>query len=56
VYSLAEKKPFDASIWPVATGCCGRRDAEYGSATFIGATAPGGARTRCAFPTTGLSW
>src|SRR5205814_2543618 len=55
VYSLAHKKPFDAfdlarSYWILRPFV----DAEYGSATFIGATAPGGATYEVRVSTTGL--
>src|SRR5439155_1709410 len=55
VYSLAASKPFDAFdlarrylvLWPFM-------DAEYGSATFIGATAQGGTRCEVRVSTTGF--
>jgi len=55
VYSLARRKPFDAfdlarSYWILRPFV----DAEYGSATFIGATAPGGATYELRVSTTGL--
>lgn len=55
VYSLAHKKPFDAfdlskRYWILRPFV----DAEYGSATFIGATAPGGATYEIRVSTTGL--
>ncbi len=55
VYSLAQKKPFDAfdlarRYWVLRPFV----DAEYGSATFIGATAPGGATYEVRVSTTGL--
>jgi len=55
VYSLAVKKPFDAfdlarRYWILRPFV----DAEYGSATFIGATAPGGATYEVRVSTTGL--
>ena len=55
VYSLAQKKPFDAfdlarSYWILRPFV----DAEYGSATFIGATARGGATYELRVSTTGL--
>jgi hypothetical protein len=55
VYSLAAKKPFDAvdlarSYWILRPFV----DAEYGSATFIGATGPGGATYEVRVSTTGL--
>ncbi len=55
VYSLAHKKPFDAfdlarSYWILRPFV----DAEYGSATFIGATASGGATYELRVSTTGL--
>jgi len=55
VYSLAHKKPFDAfdlarSYWILRPFV----DAEYGSATFIGATARGGATYELRVSTTGL--
>lgn len=55
VYSLAANKPFDAfdlarSYWVLRPFV----DAEYGSATFIGATAPGGATYEIRVSTTGL--
>ena len=55
VYSLAANKPFDAfdlarRYWILRPFV----DAEYGSATFIGATAPGGARYEVRVSTTGL--
>jgi hypothetical protein len=55
VYSLAANKPFDAfdlahSYWILRPFV----DAEYGSATFIGATAPGGATYEVRVSTTGL--
>jgi hypothetical protein len=55
VYSLAHKKPFDA--FDLARHYLVLRpfvDAEYGSATFIGATAPGGATYEVRVSTTGL--
>lgn len=55
VYSLATKKPFDAfdlarRYWVLRPFV----DAEYGSATFIGATARGGATYEVRVSTTGL--
>src|SRR2546428_9066489 len=55
VYSLAQKKPFDAfdlarRYWVLRPFV----DAEYGSATFVGATAPGGATYEVRVSTTGL--
>jgi len=55
VYSLAASKPFDAfdlarHYWILRPFV----DAEYGSATFIGATAPGGATHEVRVSTTGL--
>ncbi|HJS43887.1 MAG TPA: hypothetical protein VJ755_10485 [Gemmatimonadales bacterium] len=55
VYSLATKKPFDAfdlarRYWVLRPLV----DAQYGSATFIGATAPGGATYEVRVSTTGL--
>jgi len=55
VYSLAANKPFDAfdlarRYWVLRPFM----DAEYGSATFIGATAPGGATYEVRVSTTGL--
>jgi hypothetical protein len=55
VYSLAAHKPFDAfdlarRYWILRPFV----DAEYGSATFIGATAPGGATYEVRVSTTGL--
>jgi hypothetical protein len=55
VYSLARDKPFDAfdlakRYWVLRPLV----DAEYGSATFIGATAPGGATYEIRVSTTGL--
>src|SRR5216110_1728507 len=55
VYSLAQKKPFDAfdlarSYWILRPFV----DAEYGSATFIGATARGGATYEVRVSTSGL--
>src|SRR6266446_5512660 len=55
VYSLAASKPFDAfdlarRYWILRPFV----DAEYGSATFIGATAPGGATHEVRVSTTGL--
>lgn len=55
VYSLAHSKPFDAfdlakRYWVLRPFV----DAEYGSATFIGATAPGGATYEVRVSTTGL--
>src|SRR5213592_608517 len=55
VYSLAANKPFDAfdlarRYWILRPFV----DAEYGSATFIGATAPGGATHEVRVSTTGL--
>jgi hypothetical protein len=55
VYSLAARKPFDAfdlarRYWVLRPFV----DAEYGSATFIGATAPGGATYEVRVSTTGL--
>ena len=55
VYSLAHKKPFDAfdlskRYWILRPFV----DAEYGSATFIGATKPGGATYEVHVSTTGL--
>jgi hypothetical protein len=55
VYSLAHDKPFDAfdlakRYWVLRPFV----DAEYGSATFIGATAPGGATYEIRVSTTGL--
>ena len=55
VYSLAASKPFDAfdlarRYWVLRPFV----DAEYGSATFIGATAPGGASYEVRVSTTGL--
>jgi len=55
VYSLAHAKPFDAfdlakRYWVLRPLV----DAEYGSATFIGATAPGGATYEIRVSTTGL--
>lgn len=55
VYSLARKKPFDAfdlahRYWVLRPLV----DAEYGSATFIGATAPSGATYEVRVSTTGL--
>lgn len=55
VYSLAANKPFDAfdlarRYWVLRPFV----DAEYGSATFIGATAPGGATYEVRVSTTGL--
>ena len=55
VYSLAHNKPFDAfdlarRYWILRPFV----DAEYGSATFIGATAPGGATYEIRVSTTGL--
>src|SRR5206468_12445777 len=55
VYSLAARKPFDAfdlarRYWVLRPFV----DAEYGSATFIGATAPGGATHEVRVSTTGL--
>jgi hypothetical protein len=55
VYSLAANKPFDAfdlarRYWILRPFV----DAEYGSATFIGATAPGGATYEVRVSTTGL--
>ncbi|HKA59539.1 MAG TPA: hypothetical protein VKD28_13055 [Gemmatimonadales bacterium] len=55
VYSLATDKPFDAydlarRYWLLRPLV----DAEYGSATFIGATAPGGATYEVRVSTTGL--
>jgi hypothetical protein len=55
VYSLAREKPFDAfdlarHYWILRPFV----DAEYGSATFIGATAPGGATYEVRVSTTGL--
>lgn len=55
VYSLAHKKPFDAfdlskRYWILRPFV----DAEYGSATFIGATRPGGATYEIRVSTTGL--
>jgi hypothetical protein len=55
VYSLAHKKPFDAfdlskRYWILRPFV----DAEYGSATFIGATAPGGSTYEIRVSTTGL--
>jgi len=55
VYSLAVNKPFDA--FDLARRYVILRpfvDAEYGSATFIGATAPGGATYEVRVSTTGL--
>ena len=55
VYSLARKKPFDA--FDLARRYVVLRpfvDAEYGSATFIGATAPGGSTYEVRVSTTGL--
>jgi hypothetical protein len=55
VYSLATAKPFNAydlarRYWLLRPLV----DAEYGSATFIGATAPGGATYEVRVSTTGL--
>lgn len=55
VYSLAANKPFNAfdlarNYWILRPFV----DAEYGSATFIGATAPGGATYEVRVSTTGL--
>ncbi|MFN2572423.1 MAG: hypothetical protein ABR537_12580 [Gemmatimonadales bacterium] len=55
VYSLAANKPFDAfdlarRYWVLRPFV----DAEYGSATFIGATAPGGATYDVRVSTSGL--
>jgi hypothetical protein len=55
VYSIAAKKPFDAfdlakRYWVLRPLV----DAEYGSATFVGATAPGGATYEVLVSTTGL--
>jgi len=55
VYSLAANKPFDAfdlarRYWVLRPFV----DAEYGSATFIGATAPGGGTYEVRVSTTGL--
>jgi hypothetical protein len=55
VYSLAAKKPFDAfdlarRYWILRPFV----DAEYGSATFISATAPGGGTYEVRVSTTGL--
>jgi hypothetical protein len=55
VYSLARRKPFDAfdlarRYWVLRPLV----DAEYGSATFIGATAPGGRTYEVRVSTTGL--
>jgi hypothetical protein len=55
VYSLATAKPFDAfdlahRYWVLRPLV----DAEYGSATFIGATAPGGATYEVRVSTSGL--
>jgi hypothetical protein len=55
VYSLAANKPFNAfdlahRYWILSPFV----DAEYGSATFIGATAPGGATYEVRVSTTGL--
>ena len=55
VYSLAAAKPFDAfdlarRYWVLRPFV----DAEYGSATFIGAAAPGGATYEVRVSTTGL--
>src|SRR5206468_2959779 len=55
VYSLARKKPFDAfdlarRYWVLRPLV----DAEYGSATFVGATAPSGATYEVRVSTTGL--
>lgn len=55
VYSLAQKKPFDAfdlarRYWILRPFV----DAEYGSATFIGATRPGGATYEVRVSTSGL--
>src|SRR2546423_5303504 len=55
VYSLAADKPFDAfdlahRYWVLRPFV----DAQYGSATFIGATAPGGATYEVRVSTTGL--
>ncbi len=55
VYSLAANKPFDAfdlarRYWILRPFV----DAQYGSATFIGATAPGGATYEVRVSTTGL--
>ncbi|HEY3221517.1 MAG TPA: hypothetical protein VGJ80_12360 [Gemmatimonadales bacterium] len=55
VFSLAAKKPFDAfdlarQYWVLRPFV----DAEYGSATFIGATAPGGATYEVRVSTSGL--
>jgi len=55
VYSLAAAKPFDAfdlarRYWILRPFV----DAEYGSATFIGATAPGGGTYEVRVSTTGL--
>ena len=55
VYSLAADKPFDAfdlarQYWVLRPFV----DAEYGSATFIGATAPGGGTYEVRVSTTGL--
>src|SRR6267142_481124 len=55
VYSLAANKPFDAfdlarRYWILRPFV----DAEYGSATFIGATAPGGATYEVRVSPTGL--
>lgn len=55
VYSLATEKPFDAydlarRYWLLRPLV----DAQYGSATFIGATAPGGATYEVRVSTTGL--
>lgn len=55
VYSLAADKPFDAfdlarRYWVLRPFV----DAEYGSATFIGATAPGGSTYEVRVSTTGL--
>ena len=55
VFSLAAKKPFDAfdlarRYWVLRPLV----DAEYGSATFIGATAPSGATYEVRVSTTGL--
>jgi len=54
VYSLAQRKPFNAydlaHYWVLRPLV----DAEYGSATFIGATTPGGATYEIRVSTTGL--
>jgi hypothetical protein len=54
VYSLAQHKPFNAydlaHYWVLRPLV----DAEYGSATFIGATTPGGATYEIRVSTTGL--